>query len=121
MLITPKDFLKQFLWKYVDISVTNSDMLILAKMIDTYLDINDFSFFHQYDVLDEESAKVFVFILSNIDLRTRERFLKYFEIQAIKVFNEPDIINLRNVKDASEYIDSREKVELFILSMYQYF
>jgi hypothetical protein len=122
MLITPVDFLKNFLWKYVEISVTNADVIIIKHMFCSkkYTD-KTVSFIYKFDCLKPETANIFVFILLQIDKLTLHNFLKFFIVQHKKLHNCHTIQPLASLQDLNSFIDTEHKLELLIYSIYQYF
>jgi hypothetical protein len=122
MLITPVDFLKNFLWKYVDISVTNADVGIIKHIFCSkkYID-KTVSFMYKFHCLQPETANIFVFILLQIDSLTLRNFLKFFFVQHKKLHNTHTIKPLKSLQDLNSFIDSEHKLELLIYSIYQYF
>lgn len=123
MLITPNDFLKNFLWKYIDISITNSDVCMLKTLFCNDMEkLNDnFDFMYKYDIISHDSANIFIFILLQINTIIRYNFLKFYLIQYKKFFHCDDLLLVRNWNELNDFIDSEKKFELFLFSIYQYF
>lgn len=124
MLITPNDFFKNFLWKYIDISITNYDVCILKTLF--FNEISDkrnpsFDFMYKYDILSHESTSIFIFILLQLNTIIRYNFLKFYLIQYKKFFQCDDIYSFRNWIELNDFIDSEKKLELFLFCIYQYF
>ena len=123
MLITPNDFLKNFLWKYIDISITNSDVCMLKTLFCNDMEkLNDnFDFMYKYDIISHDSANIFIFILLQINTIIRYNFLKFYLIQYKKFFKCDDLLLVKNWNELNDFIDSEKKFELFLFSIYQYF
>jgi hypothetical protein len=123
MLIAPNDFLKNFLWKYIDISITNSDVCMLKTLFCNDMEkLNDnFDFMYKYDIISHDSANIFIFILLQINTIIRYNFLKFYLIQYKKFFKCDDLLLVKNWNELNDFIDSEKKFELFLFSIYQYF
>lgn len=123
MLIAPNDFLKTFLWKYIDISITNSDVCMLKTLFcnDMEKPNDNFDFMYKYDIISHDSANIFIFILLQINTIIRYNFLKFYLIQYKKFFKCDDLLLVKNWNELNDFIDSEKKFELFLFSIYQYF
>ena len=121
MFTSSTEFMKSFLWKYIDITINKTEMellqtkytqnLVIRNMFDRFKDIF-------YDKNDIEN---YVLIISIIEPCYWYNFMIFYTTYAIKFeMFEDDKIN--TVEDLDKYIDMNErKFKLLLICLYYYF
>jgi hypothetical protein len=121
MLTSSTEFMKSFLWKYIDITINKSEMellrtkytqnLVIKSMFERFKDIF-------YDEIDIDN---FVFIISIIEPCYWDNFMIFYITCAIK-FEMTEKYKINTVEDLDKYIDTNErKFKLLLICLYYYF
>lgn len=121
MITSSTEFLRNFLWKYVDMTINKEEYNILVSRFE-YKTTNLYKLFERFrDVVQEEiDICNYIFILYCIENDYIDRFLifymmnvRYLGQQGMELFSLDDLIDFVG-KD-------KDRFKLFLISLYYYF
>jgi len=121
MLTSSSEFVKNFLWKYVDITINKTEIELLRtkytrnavveRLFDRFKNIF-------YDKMDLEN---YVFIISITESCHWNNFIIFY-ITFARKFNLFDNEKINTLEDLDKYIDTDErKFKLLLICLYYYF
>jgi hypothetical protein len=127
MLVSSQDFVKNYMWKYVDITINKEELKILKKQKEYNPSIH--SLFSRYrDIfVSEMDMENYLFVMSIIENSLMNKFLIftetnikrfYFTQDSTQMGKEESILTL---DDLDRLIDNEDKFKLLLISLYYYF
>lgn len=121
MLTSSTEFVKNFLWKYVDITInkTEIDMLRTKYTPNTVIQ----SLFNRFNNIfyDKMDVDNYVFIISIIDECHWKNFIIFY-ITFARKFELLENEKIKTIEDLDKYIDTDEqKFKLLLICLYYYF
>lgn len=122
MITTSNEFLKSFLWKYVDMTINKYEHDILLSKFN-YKNTDLYPFFKGFNIFtDEQDICNYIFVISSIETYYLERFLIFYitNVRFLDLDKNPQKIN--TMEAVIEYIgNNEEKFKLFLISLYFFF
>ena len=125
MLSTPEIFLKNYLWKNIDISINRAENIYIYN--NAYQDPDWINIFNNFKYMfdDDSILTNYIIILSNINENILKKFLVFYLINCNN-YNVHDLKkhghHLENLEMLKDFIgNSEEKFRMFIISMHFYF
>ena len=124
MLTSSTEFVKSFLWKYVDITINKSEIeLLKSKVISNTVLLNMFHRFKNifYDKSDIENI---IFIISIIEPCYWNNFIIFYMtyVRKFEVENDEEIKTIITIEDLDNFINTDEKkFKLLLICLYYYF
>lgn len=121
MLTSSTEFVKSFLWKYVDITINKTEMEMLrTKFTPNTVIENLFDRFKNifHDKMDVEN---YVFIISIIEAGHWNNFIIFY-ITFARKFGLLENEKINTIEDLDKYIDTDEhRFKLLLICLYYYF
>lgn len=124
MVSSPEEFLKNYLWKNVDISINKAEYRYIyrdSKKDPKWVDL--FTRFRHL-VSSDHIYDCYIIVLSNIDETILQQFYIYYLINCYYYDNTLLDRNrvIKNISMLKDFIgDNEHKFKIFILSMHFYF
>lgn len=128
MLVSSQDFVKNYMWKYVDITINKEELKILKKQKDYNPLI--YSLFSKYQdiFVSEMDMENYLFIMSIIEDSLMNKFLIFTNTNIKRFYSNQigkeleleskPILTLNNL---DKFIDNDDKFKLLLISLYYYF
>lgn len=121
MLTSSTEFMKSFLWKYVDLTINKTEMELLRTKYTPNTVIE--SMFERFENIffDKMDVDNYVFIISIIEPWFWNNFVIFYITYARKL----ELLNnekINTIDDLDKYIDTNEqKFKLLLICLYYYF
>lgn len=122
MLSSSGDFLKCYLWKYVDISINKKDMVQLRNIIIVSEDLKELFNRFRNVLTNDLDVQNYVFVMSQIKDNIFVSFMTFYITYYQRCLNSSDKVKINNIKELSDFICyDEEKFKFLLISLYYYF
>jgi hypothetical protein len=123
MICSSGEFVNNYLWKYVDMTITKAERVYLTKkQVHEPLWI-DFLLKFKHVFKDESDIYNFSFVLSNIDEDIFKNFIVFYNTNVLRSSNtDIEFFKMTSIEDMISFIgENDENFKLLLISLYYYF
>jgi hypothetical protein len=122
MICSSGEFVNNYLWKYVDMTITKKEWLHLTnKQVHEPIWI-DFFFKFKHIFKDETDIYNYSFVLSNIEETVLKNFIMFYNTNIHRCLKNNHYIKISTIDDLLSFIDNDEdRFKLLLISLYYYF
>lgn len=124
MLLSSSDFMKNYLWKYIDITINRTEVQQLKTNINYDQYIMDMFNRFKHIFMEQTDIENYVFIMSIIEPCYFDNFVIFY-VAFVKKFGLADDDTLKRIStlnDLNNFVDNDEKkFKLMLLCLYYYF
>lgn len=121
MIISSTEFLRNYLWKYVDMTINKEEYDVIVSRFE-YKNTKLYKLFETFKdiVKDDLDIRNYIFIIYCIDNDYIDRFLIFYMMN-IRYMNLGETL-LYSIDDVIEFVgEDRDRFKLLLISLYYFF